>query len=243
MRIIAIKLAAVLFLTTSCASAHPAVTTGAGATTTVSAPTQPGAMPASALDTARIRLLAAGTAPAEPLQITFDWVFQDRDFKFQGRGIVRMQGPDHGRLDLFALQDIQVLRASLNGDSLALVYSGPHVPIPPTPFLWAVLDVFRAPAPGIPATLKTDGTAFDFSYDLPGGHWRFRADSTTLRSVEWQGDDGGRRTVELSGPYRFHRPSRAVFRDWREFRELTLTVTAVEKVEPFAPEIWNVSNF
>jgi hypothetical protein len=190
----------------------------------------------------RIHELAVATAPDVPLQITFTWNFQDRDFKFSGKGIVRMQGPDHARLDLFGIQDILVLRASLNGDSLQLVYTGPQVPIPPVPFLWAVVGVLKTPVQVPPSRFAANGTSIDFGYDLLTDHWRFKADSTTLRSVEWLGEDGGRRTVELAGPFRFNRPSKAVFRDWREFRELTLTVTAVEKVEPFATEIWNVSN-
>lgn len=205
--------------------------------------TTTGTAPAAApLDTTRIHQLAVATAPDAPIQITFGWAFQDRDFKFSGKGIVRMQGPDHARLDLFGIQDIQVLRAGLNGDSLELVYAGPQVPIPPVPFLWAVMGVFRAPLAGSPARFSASGASIDFGYDHLADHWRFKADSTTLRSVEWLGADGGRRTVELTGPFRFNRPSKAVFRDWREFRELTLTVTAVEKVAPFATEIWNVSN-
>jgi hypothetical protein len=203
-------------------------------------PTPP--VPAPVVDTARIARLTAATRPDQPLQILFDWTLQDRDVKLQGKGIVRMQGPYHARLDLFAMQDIQVLRVSLIDDKLDLVYSGPTVPLPPVEFLWSVVGVFRAPAGTTPTALTNSGDAVTLSFDAGSSHWRFRADSTTLRSAEWQGEDGGRRTLELTGPYRFARPSKAVYRDWREFRELGLTVTAVEAVEPFAPEIWNVSN-
>ena len=189
-----------------------------------------------------MRALVRATAPDQPLQVSFDWSMQDRDFKFAGKGVVRMQGPYHGRLDLFGPQDIQLLRATLIDDSLAYVTAANRVPIPPAAFLWAVLGVFRTPLDGAPAALKTDGGNLDFTYEQGSNHWHFKTDSTNLRSVEWLGDDGGKRTVELTGPFRFGRPGKAVYRDWREFRELTFNVTAVDKVEPFAPEIWNVSN-
>ena len=221
-----------IFIATSCASASASETAVAQGTVVTPART----------DTTRINTLMRVTAPNEPLQVAFAWAMQDRDFKFSGKGLVRMQGAYHARLDLFGLQDIQVARVVLIGDSVEIVYSGPRVPLPPVAFLWAVVGAFRAPVAGPPASFKADGNSFEFGYDPAPAHWRFRADSTTLRSAEWTGDDGGRRTVELSGPFRFNRPSKAVYRDWREFRELTITVTAVEKVDSFASDIWNVSN-
>jgi hypothetical protein len=239
----------VLFYATSCARANaaespnpaqaaPTVAAAAPATDTPAMPA-PGSAPT--IDTARIRALSDATAPNEPVQITFTWSLQDRDFKFSGRGIVRMQGPYHARLDLFGFQDLLVARTALIDDSLSIVYSGPKVPLPPPAFMWATVGVFKAPVAQSPSSFNTDGTGFSFGYDPAPAHWRFRADATTLRSAEWQGDDGGRRTVELSGPFRMGRPSKAVYRDWREFRELTLVLTAVEKVDSFAPEIWDVS--
>ncbi|MEO5510927.1 MAG: hypothetical protein ABIS27_09885 [Longimicrobiales bacterium] len=222
-------------LAVACASAKsPEPTQAAG----VMAPP----LAAPALDTARIARLTNATRPDQPVQILFDWTLQDRDFKVQGKGIVRMQGPYHARLDLFAMQDVQVLRASLINDKLDLVYSGPSVPLPPVEFVWSVVGVFRAPAGATPTALTNSGDVVTLSFDAGSAHWRFRADSTTLKGAEWLGEDGARRTVELTGPYRFGRPAKAVYRDWREFRELGLNVTAVDVVEPFAPEIWNVSN-
>jgi hypothetical protein len=194
-----------------------------------------------AVDTSRINALIAATAPRDPLQITFNWTLQDRDFKFSGRGVVRMEAPYRARLDLFGLQDILVAKVTLIDDSLTIVYSGPRVPLPPPAFMWATVGVFKAPVATAPTSSSGDAVSFSFGYDPVPAHWRFKADSTTLRSAEWQGDDGGRRTVELSGPFKFGRPAKAVYRDWREFRELTLTLTAVEKVDSFAPETWDVN--
>jgi hypothetical protein len=208
-------------------------------------PASPDGVPVAsppAPDTAVIRRLAQATSPDEPLQIFFDWSIQDRDFRVQGKGTARLQGPYRVRVDLFAGQDIQVLRAVMIDDKLDLVHSGPSVPLPPVEFLWSVVGVFRAPVGASLAAMTRDGDGLTLSYEEGASRWRFRADSTSLKSAEWQGSDGGRRTVELSGPYRFGRPSKASYRDWREFRELVLTVTAVEKVEPFAPETWNVSS-
>ncbi len=197
---------------------------------------------APAPDTALIRALLRATQPDEPLQVLFDWSLQDRDVRVQGKGIVRMQGPYRARLDLFAGQDIQVLRSTLIDDKLDLVYNGPAVPLPPVAFLWSVLGVFREPDGAAAPDMTRERDGFTLSYQIAGSHWRFRADSTTLRSAEWRGSGDSRRTVELSGPFRMGRPTKASYRDWREFRELVLTVTSVEKVEPFAPDTWNVSN-
>jgi hypothetical protein len=224
---------------TGCASASAVDRTS---TVSESPNTSASGAAAAAADSVRAALLEQATAPAGPVQIRFDWSLQDRDFKFQGRGLVRMQGPYRARLDLFGPQDIQVLRAVLNGDSLELAYAGPSVPLPPPAFLWALLGVFRSPAARAPDDHKTAEGLTTLQYDVDRSHWRFTVADSVLTSVEWVGDDGGRRTVELSGPYQGARPSRAAFRDWRAFRELVLTATAVEAVEPFAPGIWDVSN-
>ena len=200
-----------------------------------------GATADATADSAALERLREATSPIDPLQITFNWSLQDRDFRLSGRGVVRMQAPYLARLDLFGPQDVLFVKAVLNGSDLQLVAAGPNVPIPPQAFLWGVLGVFRAP--DAPRTSMTrDGGTLTFGYGDGKANWSFRADTTALRFAEWRGEDGGRRTVELSGPFRFARPARAVFRDWREFRELTLNVTEIEKVEPFAADIWNVSD-
>jgi hypothetical protein len=170
----------------------------------------------------------------------FDWSLQDRDVRVQGKGVLRVQAPYHARLDLFGPQDVEFVRAVLVHDSLDFLAAARDVPLPPVAFLWSLLGVFRSPA-AVLTGMTQNAAGLTLRYEGGGGTWQFRADSMALRSVEWTGSDGGRRTVELGGPFTEARPARAVFRDWREFRELTLTVTASEAVSPFDPGVWNVS--
>jgi hypothetical protein len=141
---------------------------------------------------------------------------------------------------LFGPQDVEFVRAVLVHDSLEYLAAARNVPLPPVAFLWSLLGVFRAPAATLTG-MTQNASGLTLRYEGDGGSWQFRADTANLRSVEWLGSDGGRRTVELGGPFDGARPARAVFRDWREFRELTLTVTATETVPPFDPGVWNVS--
>jgi hypothetical protein len=219
----------------ACATAAPAQ---APADTSIAA----AGTSSAAEDSARVAELIANTQPGAPLQIMFDWSLEDRDVKVAGKGIVRMESGYRARLDLFGPRDVQLLRAALIGDSLALAYDGPQVPLPPVEFLWSVLGVFRAPAAATTRTVKDEDGGLTIRYEGGADHWRFHAEDATLRNAEWTGSDGGRRTVELSGPFHSARPTKAMYRDWRAFRQLTLTATRFENVDSFAPETWNVSN-
>ena len=203
-------------------------------------PVNPGALPVGVVDSTLIRQLQVNTAPAAPQQILFDWSLQDRDVRVQGRGVLRVQAPYRARLDLFGPQDVELVRAALVGDSLAFVAGTRDVPLPPVAFMWSLLGVFRGP-PAAMTGMTGDPSGFTLRYQAGNESWQFRADSASLRFVEWLGGDGGRRTVDLTGPFQGGRPTRAMFRDWREFRELSLQVTMIENTAPFDAGIWNVS--
>ncbi|MGH7465525.1 MAG: hypothetical protein ACREK1_10145, partial [Longimicrobiales bacterium] len=79
--------------------------------------------------------------------------------------------------------------------------------------------------------------AVSLEYTRDRTQWRFRFDTDRLRSAEWT-DGSGRRTVELSGAADAGLPEQAVFRDWAEFRELTLRVTDVEERATFESDVW-----
>jgi hypothetical protein len=86
------------------------------------------------------------------------------------------------------------------------------------------------------ATTRTDGRLV-LEYSRDGTTWRFRFENDVLRSTEWSARSG-RRTVELTGTSPYGLPAQAAFRDWAEFRELTLRVTTVEETAGFGADVW-----
>ena len=109
--------------------------------------------------------------------------------------------------------------------------------VPPAPLLWSVLGVVFPPeeATLVGASAEGDETRLDFERN--GERWTYLLEAGRLRRVEW--NVGGRRyTVELEGTGPHGLPRKAVYRDWAAFTELTLDLDEVERVEPFAPDIW-----
>ena len=85
---------------------------------------------------------------------------------------------------------------------------------------------------------RQSGDTLTIGYVRGEEHWRFRAVAGKLQYAEWNGPDSGRRTVELRGVGAFGLPAVAVYRDWRAFRELTLTLEQVNEAAPFSPDTW-----
>jgi len=200
------------------------------------APSAPVAAPA-ALDATLADSVERATAPRRPQQVTFDWALTDRDARFSGKGVVRLAPPYRARLDLFGPRGEAYVVAVLDGDALRLAPAGANELLPPAAFLWASLGVFRRPAQPLTLARRT-GEGVELAYAAGSDRWRFNLGPDGLRQVEWQGPDGGRRTVELSGRAAPSVPQRGAFRDWVAFRELTLTVTGVEDVDGFSEDIW-----
>ncbi len=177
------------------------------------------------------------TAPGPPLRIVFDWTVREADARFAGRGVARVQGPYHARLDLFGPRGEGYLSAAVVDDDLRLPVS-PAAALPPAPLLWSVLGVFRPPAGAALVATTREGESARLEYERDGGRWAFELVGGRLRRAEWNRPDGGRYTVELKGDGPSGLPQRAVYRDWAAFTELTLELDEVERVESFPPEIW-----
>jgi hypothetical protein len=183
--------------------------------------------------------LVAATVPDRPLQLTFDWAVTDRDARFSGKGVVRVAPPYRARLDLFGPRGETYVIATLDGAQLVLRPEGANQLLPPAPFLWASLGVFRAPGQPLTSS-RADGDDAELAFADQAERWRFAFAGGELRRVEWLGPDNGRRTVELAGESAPGVPQRGSYRDWIAFRELTLTVTGVENVDGFDAEIWKL---
>lgn len=181
--------------------------------------------------------LEAATAPAVRAQVMFDWNMTDRDARFSGRGVLRIDSGYRARVDLFGPRGETLAAAIVAGGEMRVAPQAAAAMLPPAPMLWASLGVFRKPvdAPLTGTSVSEDGTSLHYSRD--GVQWRFGFEEERLRSAEWT-DGEGRRTVELTGNAAHGFPAQAVFRDWTEFRELTLRVTEVEERAAFEPDVW-----
>lgn len=196
------------------------------------------AEPAAALDTTLVDSAETATRLTRRLHVTFDWALQDRDARFRGQGVVRLDPPYRGRLDLFGPRG-ETYAAAVLEDAFLRAPAGAAALLPPPAFLWASLGVFRRP--DAPLTLAhRDGDTLELGFAAGRERWNFRFEQLRLHHVEWVGPDGSRRTVELAGEAAHRLPQRGTYRDWQEFRELALTLTTVEEVDAFPADIWRL---
>jgi hypothetical protein len=179
----------------------------------------------------------AATAVRQPLHVVFDWNLTDRDARFNGRGVLRVDPRYRARVDLFGPRGETLAAAIVEGEHMRIVPAGADALLPPPALLWSALGVFRAPVDA-PLTSTTAAEAgFTLGYARDNVRWSFRFENDALRSTEWT-EGRARRTVVLTGAAPQGLPQQAVFRDWTEFRELTLRVTDVEQRTSFDPDVW-----
>ncbi len=185
--------------------------------------------------------LVAATAPAQPVHVEFDWSLRDREARFTGAGVARVQPPYRGRLDLFGPRGEAYLVAAIEAEQMYLPPGADAQALPPAALLWAALGVLYPPTG---ATLVGTSTTADgetqLEYARGGERWRFRLRDDMLRSAEWQSGSDGRRTVELQGTVDPGLPQRALYRDWVAFRELELTIRTVEVSDAFSDDVFRI---
>lgn len=188
----------------------------------------------------RALVAEASTRIEGPVRVVFDWSAREvGGSRLSGAGVTRAEPPYRARLDLFLDNNEAVAQAALVGGDLRVPSGTPDDLLPPPHLLWGTLGVFR---PGVDQTLLggevVDGAlriryrlddASEIHYRVAGervlGVERLRGGSVVQR-VEVEYADGERV------------PSRAVYRDLAEGRELVMTRTTLEHVEPFPPDIW-----
>ena len=187
--------------------------------------------------------LEASRQLVEPARILFDWRLSERDARFRGRGVARIEPPYKARLDLFLPSGETALRAALVNDDLRLPLGAPEGLVPPPEMLWSTLGVFR---PSRSATLEGGETLADgraaILYRLPEGiELRYVVGDGGVQVVERL--SGGRVVERLAVDHaaggRF--PSEATYRNLAAFRELTLIRREVARVELYPPDIWEVT--
>jgi hypothetical protein len=191
-----------------------------------------------AADPALAARLDAATEPTRRLHVVFEWNMRDREFRLNGRGVLRLDSAARARVDLFGPRGETLAAAIVEGDGrMRVVPPAAERLLPPATLLWSALGVFRPPIDAPLVATSVDGGTTQLDYARDASRWRFRFEHDTLRHVEWTAA-GGRRTVELSGSSGFGLPAAGTFRDWTEFRELTMRATQVEPTPGFEPDVW-----
>jgi hypothetical protein len=188
--------------------------------------------------------LAGATVPTERRQINFSWTLEEAGSRVRGKGVVRLQPPDRLRLDLFGPRNESYLSAALVGDDARLPAGArTDVPIPSPALLWAGLGAIRPPA-GTElqsATSSGEETVLRYGGGANGEIYEYTATSSPsvrLRRLQRLGSRGPLETVSLtwsdSGGL-----SRATYRDWSAFRDLTLDIESSVAAAAFPEEIWS----
>lgn len=180
------------------------------------------------------------TAPSQPLHVMFAWTLRERDARFSGDGVARVQPAYRGRLDLFGPRGETYLEAAINGAELRLPAGAPSDALPPAALLWAALGVLYPPDGATLVATSTDAGETRLEYARGDERWRFRLQDDMLRYAEWQDGASGRRTVEVEAGQGTGFPARTLYRDWLAFRELELTLETIEHVDAFPDDIFRI---
>lgn len=180
---------------------------------------------------------AQQTTPQERLHVIFSWEMRDREARFNGQGVLRLDRGYRARVDLFGPRGETYAAAVVEGEQMRVAPAGADAMLPPPALLWSALGVFRPPVDTPLTGTRAANGQLTLAYQRDGTNWRFGFENDLLRSTEWTARDG-RRTVQLSGTADFGLPQQAAFRDWMEFRELTLRVTSVEQQTSFGADVW-----
>ena len=188
--------------------------------------------------------LVEASTPVRPQRFTFAWTLNEAGARVTGRGVVRAEAPERIRLDLFGARNESYLSAALVDDA----YRFPagvtlSVALPTPAILWGGIGTIRPPAGAqliagaqsdTSATIRyraEDGTLYQYDVSRSGGQ-------SLLRNVERSGGGGGRLesvrlTRDTSG-----RITRADYRNWSAFRDLTLEFDAITDSDPFPASTW-----
>jgi hypothetical protein len=188
-------------------------------------------------DPALARAALDNTAPTQPLRVVFDWRMRERDGRFHGQGVARVEPPARARIDLFGPRGDGLLSAALVDGTVRMPTHQQTVDLPPPPMMWAVLGVVEPPAGAQLISTAQKGDRVQLLYLDGGGRLRYDLDRGRLRGVQWDGPGNRRYTVQLEGDT-LGVPGKAVYRDWSGYVELVIELKQVEDVDPYPPETW-----
>lgn len=187
-------------------------------------------------------LAIESTTPDARRRITFGWTLDESGSRVRGRGVVRLDPPDRLRLDLFGPRNETVLAAALVGNEARLPAGAPaDTPIPSPALLWAGLGAVRPPPDATLASASTADGETILRWEAGGEVYEYllgpAEDEHRLRRLQRLGSRGPLETVGVEWTAEGE-ISRATYRDWSAFRDLTLEIEESVPADPFPPEIW-----
>ncbi|MGH7460782.1 MAG: hypothetical protein ACREMA_07105, partial [Longimicrobiales bacterium] len=144
---------------------------------TQASPAQPGP---GAIDPAVEARALAATQLRSRMRVVFDWSLQDRDARFSGEGVTRLEPPYRARLDLFGPRGEGYLSAALVDFELRMPPGADTNVLPPPALLWSVLGVFRTPQGAQLASAKGDSAASELVYRVGNQSWTFKLNGSRL---------------------------------------------------------------
>jgi hypothetical protein len=191
------------------------------------------------------REVAAATLPTSPLQVNFAWTLDEGGSRVDGRGVVRVEAPERARLDLFGPRGETYLMAALVGEEYRLPPgASAAVALPSPALLWSAVGVLEPPSGAELSSATTTDTGADLRYRTPSGEifaytfTRDASDDYRLATLERAGGQGVIESVRLErGPD--GALSRTRYRNWSEYRDLTLDVQEIRENSSFPPDIWS----
>lgn len=194
----------------------------------------------AAIDSEAVAAAAAENRLDGPVRVVFDWSLQEREGRFSGQGVTRVDPPDRARLDLFGPRGESYLTAVFIGGELHLPPNVQSAPLPPPELLWSALGVFQPPPGAALVATRSRSSGLTLEYAAAEQRWRYEFENGTLRSVEWTAPGNNRRTVVLEGSADHGLPGRAVYRDWPAFVELRMNLKEATSVDGFPADTWRV---
>lgn len=235
----AIALAA---LFASCAAHRPPSTITPAPAPAVSEPSAaPPVAPETpaAADTALERSTITATAQRTPLQLVYAWTLQERDGRFSGKAAARVEPPDRARLDLFGPRGDGYLSAAVVGSEVRVPegFRAQAGVVPAPALLWTALGTLHPPEGARLTSAGRSGDRTQLDYARGSEKWHFDVVSARLRHAEME-TGAHRYTVDLKGDGPLGLPKQAVYRDYADFRELTLTLDQAHEAQPFPPDTW-----
>ena len=199
--------------------------------------------PAPRIDAEQVALRLELSGLQGPARILFSWSVSERDARFAGRGVARIEPPFKARLDLFFASGETIARAALVNDDLRLPPGTPAGILPPAELLWGALGVFR-PGP-LTALIGADdlgGGRVRLRYLRPDGiEVRYTVLANRVELVERVQQGKTVETVTVEGGPASPYPTQATYRNILAFRELKLSRDSVQVVEAYPPDLWELA--
>jgi hypothetical protein len=182
--------------------------------------------------------------PTRPQQVNFGWTLDEQGSRVRGRGVVRVEAPERIRLDLFGPRgETYLIAALVDGHYRLPAAAAGTAPLPSPALLWSALGVLEPPSGGVLLSANVSDTSASLRYETAGGEvyaYTFHGaaeESLRLSRLERAGRQGVLETVGIdrndAGEI-----VRARYRDWSNFRDLTLEIESVRESDSFPVSIW-----